>query len=184
MSDIPYHDTHLTGRIRSASNRLFWVGIAMVVLGIVAVVFPMMSTLVAELMVGWMLLFSGGITLWGAFSIHGTGPFFGAFLLGLLSVAAGVFLLFHPLAGVMALTLLVAFILSLQGAVEVSFAFSMRPVDGWVGVLLSGLASIVLAIVIAAGWPAISVVALGIILGMNFLTTGLSNIFLSRALKA
>jgi uncharacterized membrane protein HdeD (DUF308 family) len=183
MSDTPYHDTHFTDRIRAGSNWLFWVGLAMVVLGIVAIVFPMMSTLVAELMVGWMLLFSGGITLWGSFSIHGTGPFFGALLLGLLSVATGVFLLFHPLAGVMALTLLVAFILSLQGAVEVSFALSMRPVDGWVGVLLSGLASIVLAIVIAAGWPAISAVALGIILGVNFLTTGLSNIVLSRALR-
>jgi uncharacterized membrane protein HdeD (DUF308 family) len=178
MSDSLFH-----ARLRASSDRLFWLGLVMVVLGIAAIVFPMIFTLVAALLVGWILLISGVGTFIGAFSIHGTGPFFGALLLGLLSIAAGVFMLFNPLAGAAALTLVMGVIFVLQGAFELFFAFEMRPHPGWVGMLISGIASIVMAILIAAGWPAISVVVLGILLGVNFLSTGFGYIFVSRALK-
>ena len=70
-----------------------------------------------------------------------------------------------------------------QGAFELFFAFEMRPHSGWVGMLLSGIASIVLALLIVAGWPAVSVLVLGILLGVNFLSTGFAYIVVSRALK-
>jgi len=98
--------------------------------------------------------------------------------------AAGVFLLFNPLAGAVALTLVVGAMFIFQGAAELMFAMEMRPASGWVGMLLSGIASIALAIIIAYGWPAISLVVLGLLLGINFLTTGLGYIFVSRAFKA
>jgi uncharacterized membrane protein HdeD (DUF308 family) len=183
MSDTSFADSLFHGRLRAASGRLFWFGLVMVVLGIAAIVFPIFSTLVATLLVGWVLLIFGIITLVGSFSIHGTGPFFGALLLSLLSIAAGVFLLFNPLAGAVALTLLVGVIFMFQGAFEIFFAFEMRPHTGWVGMLISGIASIVMAVLIAAGWPGISVVVLGILLGVNFISTGLGYIFVSRALK-
>ena len=173
-----FHD-----RLREASGSLFWLGLAMVVLGIAALVFPMIFTLAATLFVGWVFLLSGSFMFIGSFSIHGTGPFFGALLFSLLSIAAGVFLLFNPLAGAVALTLVVGVTFVLQGASEISFAFEMRPLPGWVGVLISGIASIVMAVLIAAGWPEISVIVLGILLGVNFLSTGLAYLFVSRALK-
>ncbi|MEI9888944.1 MAG: HdeD family acid-resistance protein [Rhizomicrobium sp.] len=172
------------GRLRDASGRLLWLGLAMVVLGLAAVAFPMISTLVAALLVGWSLLLSGIVLLIASFSIHGTGPFFGALLSSLISVAAGAFLLFNPLAGAVALTLLVGVIFLVQGAFELYFAFEMRPHAGWQGMLLSGLASIVMAVLIAAGWPAVSAIVLGILLGVNFLSTGIGYIVVSRSLKA
>jgi membrane protein HdeD len=63
------------------------------------------------------------------------------------------------------------------------FAMEMRPASGWLGMLLSGLASIALAIIIASGWPGISLIVLGLLFGINFLTTGLGYIFISRAFK-
>lgn len=183
MSNPSFVDSLFHGRLRAASGRLFWLGLAMVVIGAAAIVFPMISTLVAALLVGWVLLISGAVTLAGSFSIHGTGPFFGALLLGLLSIAAGVFLLFNPLGGAVALTLMVGVIFMFQGAFEMIFALEMRPHAGWVGMLLSAIASIVMAILIVAGWPEISVIVLGILLGVNFISTGLGYIFVSRALK-
>ena len=178
-TDTPFH-----GRMRGASGRLLWLGLAMTVLGIAAVVFPMASTLVAALLVGWTLLFGGALAFVGAFSIHGTGPFFGALLSGLLSLAAGAFIVFNPLAGAVTLTLILGVLFMIQGAFEIFLAFELRPLPGWWGMLLSGLASAVLAIVIAGGWPEISTIALGILLGVNFLSTGLGYIAISRALKA
>ena len=178
-SDTPFH-----GRVRGASGRLFWLGLAMTLLGIAAVVFPMASTLVAALLVGWVLVFGGALSFIGAFSFHGTGPFFGALLTGLLSLAAGLFIVFSPLAGAVGLTLLLGFLFMFQGAYEIFLAFELRPLPGWWGMLLSGLASAVLAIIIAAGWPAISTIALGILLGVNFLSTGFGYMLVSRALKS
>ncbi len=183
MVDTTFVDSLFHGRLRAASRRLFWIGLAMAVLGLVAIVFPFVSTMVVELLVGWVLLVSGVITLFSSFSIQGTGPFFGALLLGLLSIAAGVFLLFNPPAGAVALTITVGAIFMVQGAFETVFAFETRPHQGWGAMLFSGMASIVLAVLIAAGLPRISAVALGIMLGVNFLSTGFGYIFVSSALK-
>ncbi|HEX3432276.1 MAG TPA: HdeD family acid-resistance protein [Rhizomicrobium sp.] len=172
------------GRLRTSSNRLIWLGIAMVIIGIAAILFPMFSTLVAALFVGWVFLISGIFLLVGSFSIHGTGPFFGALLFSLLSIAAGVFLLFNPVRGEIALTLIVGILFMIQGAFEIGFAFETRPHRGWVGMLISGIASVVLAILIAAGWPAVSIIVLGILLGVNLLSTGFAYIILSQTLKA
>lgn len=171
-------------RLRASARWLFWIGLGMALLGVAAIVFPMISTLVATFLVGWMLLLFGLFAIVGSFSIHGTGPFFGALLLGLLSAAAGVFLLFSPLAGAVALTLMAGGIFIIQGAVEISFAFEIRPHAGWVAMLVSGLTSVAMAIIIMAGWPAISVILLGILLGVNFLSTGFGYMFISRVLKS
>jgi uncharacterized membrane protein HdeD (DUF308 family) len=183
MSDSRF-DTIFHGRLRAATGRLFWLGLALTLLGFAAIVFPFVSTLVAALLVGWVLLFAGSFLFLGAFSIHGTGPFFGALLTGLIALAAGAFILFNPLAGATALTLILAVVFLIQGSFEIFFAFELRPHAGWTGMLLSGLASAVLAIIIAAGWPEVSTIALGILMGVNFLTTGLGYIAVSRALKA
>jgi uncharacterized membrane protein HdeD (DUF308 family) len=184
MADAPFPESFFRGRAEFASRRLFWVGLAMAALGIAAIVFPIASTLVATLMVGWMLLFFGIIALFGSFSIHGTGPFFGALLVALLAIASGVFLLANPAAGAAALTLIVAILFSLQGASEISFAVEMRPFAGWVGLLISGIISVAVAVLIVATWPGISLILLGILFGINFLSTGIAYIFLSHALKS
>jgi uncharacterized membrane protein HdeD (DUF308 family) len=177
MSGTFLTDTHFHGRLRSAAPGLFWLGVVMALLGLAAILFPMLATLAATVMVGWLILIFGLFALFGAFSIHGTGPFFAALLLGLLALAAGSFLLFSPLAGAVALTLVAGVILMLQGA------FELRPAKGWGGMLVSGIASIVVAMIIIDRWPAISLIALGILLGVNFLTTGIAYIATSRAFK-
>jgi uncharacterized membrane protein HdeD (DUF308 family) len=155
----------------------------MAALGVVAIVFPMASTLATTLFVGWLLLFSGVIALIGSFSMHGTGPFFGALLLSLVSIGVGVFLLFNPLSGAIALTLTLGVIFMLQGSFELFFAFELRPNSGWVAMLISAIASVVLAVIILGGWPGISQIALGTLVGVNFLTTGVGYLMISRALR-
>jgi len=183
MADVPFNGSHFHSRLRAASGRLFWVGLVMVALGIAAILFPMIYTMVAALLVGWVLLTAGCVLFGGSFSIHGTGPFFGALLLGLLFLAAGAFLLFNPAAGAVALTLFVGLLLMLQGAFEIHFAFEMRPHRAWAGMLVSGVVSIVVAFLIIVGWPGISLMVLGVLLGVNFVSSGVGYIWASRALQ-
>jgi uncharacterized membrane protein HdeD (DUF308 family) len=183
MTDAPFPEKFFNGKVETASRLLFWVGLAMTVLGIAAVVFPIVSTLVATLMVGWMLLFFGIILLVGSFSIHGAGPFFGALVAALLAIAAGVFLLVNPGAGAEVLTLVVAVLFTLQGAFEIAFAFDMRRFRGWGWLLTSGIIGVALAVLIAATWPGISLVVLGILFGVNFASTGIAYMLISHELK-
>lgn len=183
MNNLSRGENFFHGKLRTASSWLFWLGLIMVALGLAAIAFPIFSTLAATVLAGWVLVVSGAAIFVGSFSIHGTGPFFGTNLFGLLCTGAGVFLLFNPLAGAVALTLIVGVIFMFQGAAELVFALEMRPLSGWVGMLLSGIASIAIAIIIVAGWPGISLIVLGILLGINFLTTGLGYIFASRAFR-
>lgn len=183
MSDLTLTPTLLHTRLRAGSRSLLWLGIALTAVGAAAIIFPIVSTFVITLLVGWVFLFAGGFMFMGAFSVHGTGPFFGALLWSLLTLAAGAFLLFNPLAGAVALTIVVAVLLLLQGSAELVLALEMRPHSGWVLMLLSALASIVIGVVVAGLLPAISVLLMGLLLGINFASTGLAYIFVSLAAR-
>ncbi|HVZ70687.1 MAG TPA: DUF308 domain-containing protein [Rhizomicrobium sp.] len=167
-------------RVRSSSRHFFWIGLALTLLGIVAIVFPMISTLVATLLMGWLLFVAGLFTLLGSFAIRGTGPFFGALLLSLLSLGAGLFLLSNPSAGALVLTMLLALLFLVEGAFEIVLALEMRPFGAWVWMMLAAFASIVLGLFIAAGLPIASTIVLGVIMGLNFLSTGIGYLILSR----
>lgn len=183
MTEALLHGGGFRDRLRQASHWIFWIGVALTVLGAAAVIFPMFATLVATLFVGWMILLSGAVGLAGAFSIHGAGPFFGSLVLALLSIAAGIFLLVNPLAGEVALTLMLGMLFMLQGAFEIFFAFEMRPFSGWTGMLVAGLLSVAAALVIIAAWPGISLFVLGLLIGINFISSGIGYIIVSRRLK-
>jgi uncharacterized membrane protein HdeD (DUF308 family) len=170
-------------RVKSATRWLTWAGVGMTVLGVAALVFPMVSTLAITLFVGSLFLVFGIMSLAVSFSIRGAGPFFGALLYSLAAIGAGVFTLFNPAAGALALTLMVGVLFMLQGAYEAVFAFEMRPASGWGAMLFSAAASIILAIVIFARWPAISTIVLGVLFGVNFISSGIGLIIVSRAVK-
>jgi uncharacterized membrane protein HdeD (DUF308 family) len=170
-------------QVRKEAGRFIWLGVALMVIGVAALVFPAVSTLAATFFVGWILILSGAATLFGAFSIRGAGPFFAALVLGLLSVAAGVFIFARPQIGELAITLSLGALFMLQGAFELVLAFELRAARGWQWMLLSALASILLAIVILAGWPGTSMITLGIVLGVNFISSGLAYLMLGGAVK-
>ena len=183
MSDTVFHAGPFHERLRAASNRLMWLGIALALLGVAAIVFPIVSTLAATAFIGAVLLIAGCVALAGSFSIHGAGPFFGALLFSLLSIGVGMFLLFHPTAGAAALTLALGAIFMVQSAFEMVFAFEIRPLRGWVSMLISGILSLVMAVLIFIAWPGISLVALGILVGVNFISSGLGYVFVSGSLR-
>ena len=127
-------------QVRKEAGRFIWLGAALLVIGIVALVFPVVSTLVATIFVGWLLIFSGAVTLYGSFSIRGAGPFFGALLFGLLCVAAGVFMLARPQGGELAITLSLGVLFMVQGAFEILLALELRPARSWGWMLISAAA--------------------------------------------
>lgn len=163
-------------------KHLVWTGIAISLVGILAITFPFFTTITVEIFTGWIFLLAGAITTYGAFSIQGTGPFFGQVLFGLLKSALGLYMITHTEEGILGLTLILSALFMVDGAVQLGLALEIRPHKGWFWVLVSGIVSIAVGLLIAAGLPETSLFTLGLLVGINFLSTGISLILLSGLL--
>ncbi len=67
----------LVERLTERKDNIFWTGVAFAVVGILALLFPFFTTMTVAFMIGWVLIFAGAVAIYGAFSVQGTGPFFG-----------------------------------------------------------------------------------------------------------
>lgn len=181
MADTDGYVATVQSALKESKSSLLWIGILMAAVGVLAIVFPLAWSVAANFMVGWVFIFSGVLTLANAFTIKGTGPFFGALLVGLITLVAGVFLLSNPLVGLMILTLTVALVFVFEGAYQMVAAFELRPQSGWGWLLFSAVISVLAGLFIVARLPGASLVVLGLVIGINFLSTGVSLIMLSRA---
>ncbi len=167
--------------IRESKSSLMWIGILMAVVGAIAILFPFAATVTTNYMAGFLFLFSGVLGVWHSFSIKGTGPFFGALLMGLITIVAGVFLISNPLEGILILTLTVGIVFIFEGAYQIFAAFELRPTKGWGWMLVSAIISIAAGLLIVSKLPGTSLFVLGLVMGINFLSTGISMIMLSKA---
>jgi uncharacterized membrane protein HdeD (DUF308 family) len=177
----PYVDLSSEIRLPRLRKGLLWVGIGMIVLGIAAILMPMVSSLVVEILIGWLLTISGAVAVIGAFSFRGTSFFVWELISGLITLAAGLLMLIYPQQGLVALTVLVAVILVLTGAAQLAFALWARPAPGWVWGLMSAIVSIFLGGYILFALPEASAVTLGLLVGIDFLSTGIALVLISRA---
>jgi uncharacterized membrane protein HdeD (DUF308 family) len=186
-ASIPSEDSV---RVIRDSVRLHWglftaQGVLMVLLGIAAVIWPQISSLAVDVYVGWLFLLSGVVGLATMFFAPNATGFLWSLLTGALALFAGVVLLWHPIEGVVSLTLvLVAFFIA-EGVSQVVAAFVYRSAfpDSWGWMVVSGIVDLVLAGVIIAGWPRSFSWALGLIVGVNLITSGMAIIMVAVAAR-
>lgn len=170
----------LIEEIRAHRGRFRWLGIALLVAGALAVVFPLVASIAAKVMIGWFLLIVGGVTMWHAFQSRSWREAVLSGVVGLLHLAAGVYLAFFPLTGLIALTVLLGVLLLVQGALEGTMAARHRPAPGWGWMAVSAMASGALGLLLILGLPGTALWALGLMLGINFITSGAMFFALSR----
>lgn len=151
--------------------------------GVLALLNPFAATLAATLMAGWAFAILGGLQIVQSFQVQGWGGFVWALLFGILTLVVGISLVFNPLAGMVSLTLLVAVLFLAVGVVKIMYSVSLRPVTGWVWVLVSGIVSVVLGIMILADFPWSATAVLGILLGVELISNGVLFLFVALGLR-
>jgi uncharacterized membrane protein HdeD (DUF308 family) len=149
-------------------------GIFLMLAGVAAVAFPLLSTIASKIALGWIFLAAGALMVVHAFSIRQWGGFLWNLLVGVLYLVAGGWLSFFPFTGIVTLTLLLAALFIAEGVLEVIMAVRVRPHEGWVWLLLSGLVAIAVGIMISAQLPSSATWAIGLLTGINLLMTGAS----------
>jgi len=157
------------------------VGVCLIILGIVAIAFPFATTIAAKVLLGWIFLIGGLVQLFHAFSTPKWSAFFLNLLVGVLYVIAGGWLAFFPLTGIVTLTVFLAAMFIAQGILEVVMAFRLRPQEGWGWVLISGLVAFAVGILIFGRLPTSAVWAIGLLVGINMISSGWAYFFLALA---
>ena len=157
-------------------------GLILIALGLFAIAMPYVATIAVELTVGWLLVIGGVLGLIASFSGGQSAPgFWWNLLIAILSLLAGVALLWHPVAGTVTLTLiLVAYLIS-GGVAKALMAINMRnPLPkAWGWMLFSALVDIGLAVLIMSGWLGTAGWVIGLFVGINLLMTGVALVIAS-----
>lgn len=156
-------------------------GIVLIVAGLTAIAFPLFSTIAAKIMLGWLFLIGGVMMILHAFNAPAWQGFLWELLIGILYAVAGGYLAFFPLTGLVTLAILLAMLFIAEGVFEVIMALRVRPHEGWGFLLLSGIAALLVGVLIAMDLPGSAVWALGLLVGINLLFSGWSYIFLALA---
>lgn len=160
-------------------NTVLLTSIVLIVFGIVAIILPAISTIVAETWISIILAFSGITKLVYAFQSRQAGGFVWKLLLSVLYIATGVYLFVYPLAGVLTLTLLLGSFLLTEGVFELFLAFRLRPQQNWSWVLADGMITLLLGGLVWVQWPSDASWVIGTVVGISILSTGVSRLMLS-----
>lgn len=156
-------------------------GIVLILAGIAAIAFPLLSSIAAKLVLGWLFIIGGVMMIVHAFQAPGWSGFLWELLIGILYAVVGGYLAFFPLSGLLTLTVLIAALFIAEGIFEAIMAFRVRPHEGWVWLLLSGIAALAVGVIIAMGLPESAIWAIGLLVGINLLFSGWSYVFLALA---
>jgi len=156
-------------------------GIGLILAGIAAIAFPFLSTIAAKVMLGWLFLIGGVLMIIHAFQAPAWSGFLWELLIGVLYVVVGGYLAFFPLTGLLTLAIVLAALFIAEGIFEIVMAYRVSPHEGWVWLLLSGIAAIAVGVLIALGLPGSATWALGLLVGINLLFSGWSYVFLALA---
>lgn len=164
----------IRGEIKRASGWYIALGAVMILGGMFAVLRPLAAGYAFTVVVGWLLIFGGAMYLVNSFMARTGGGFFWRLLLSVLYVVAGIIMIMNPFEGLGALTIILAIVIGAGGIFRLFLASALKGVPG-VGLLIfGGLVSIALSILILAKWPDSSAVALGVIVGVDFIFNGVS----------
>ena len=169
--------------VRQASTWSIVWGVLLIVLGMLAVGSPFVAAVAVNVVIAWLIVFAGVVHLILAFHAHGAGSLIWKLLVGVAYVCFGVYLIMHPVLGVSTLTLLLASLFLVEGIFDIALFFQMRSMRGSSWVLMDGVVTLLLGLLIYLQWPSSSAWAIGTLVGVSVIISGVTRVMLSLAVR-
>jgi len=158
-------------------------GIVLAIFGVIAIATPAVAGTAVVMVIGVVLLVAGVVQFVQGFCEESWSSKLLTMVLGLLAVVCGIGVLGHPILGLTFLTLLLAIFFVVEGIWKIIASFSFRPASGWLFMLASGILGLVLGAIIWSQWPVSGLWAVGILVGVDLLVTGISMIALAMTVR-
>jgi len=161
---------------------ILW-GVLLIVFGMVAVGMPLLAAVAVSALVAWLIVLAGIVHLMLAFRVHSAGSVIWKLLVGLAYLSFGGYLLMHPLVGVATLTLLLASLFLIEGLLNIVLYVQMRPLHGSSWLLVDGIVTLLLGLLIYMQWPSSSAWAIGTLVGISMIFSGVARVMMSLAVR-
>lgn len=169
--------------IRKNSGTATWMGVALLVLGVLSLGAPLIAGVSIAVTMGLMLLVGGVSQLFYAVKAGSFGKGLLVLLMGLVTAVVGIYMVTHPGIALATLTLFLAAWFVAVGACEIAWSLQLRPISGWSLTLASGLLSLLLGIMIWRQFPMSGAWAVGVLAGIKLVFSGWWLIFLARGAR-
>lgn len=176
--------TSVAGIVKQSIGWSIGLSVLLIVAGIVAIVMPLAAGIAIDLLVAWLLIFSGCVHLAFAWYTRSAGGFIWEFLVGLLYGVTGAYMIIHPHRGLISLTLVLAIYLFIEAILEFVLGFRLRPLPGSGWLLFDGAVTLILSILIWKTWPSSTEWAIGTLVGLSMLFSGASRLGISMAARS
>jgi uncharacterized membrane protein HdeD (DUF308 family) len=160
---------------RSTGMTIF-IGILLILAGLFAISLPLLAGVAASIAVAWLLLFAGCVHLFFGWHTRSAGSMIWKILIGLAYIAIALFMLSHPQRGLLTVTLLLAIYLLAEGILEIVIYARSRHLPGAGWFLFDAIVTIVLGVMIFKSWPGSSVWAVGTLVGISILFSGITRL--------
>ena len=180
---MPQAQEQLFGELRLNWGWLLALGVLSVILGIVGLGMTFLLTLASVLYFGVLVLIAGGVQLVQAFKFSGWKSVLSHVVMGLLYMAAGGMVIGWPLLAPVVLTWILAGILIAVGVLRLVIAVEHRATPGWVSTLFGGVLTVLIGLIILARWPLSSLWVIGLLIAVELIVKGWSEIFIALAAR-
>ena len=171
----------MNSEIKSGAGSMKWMGILTIIFGILAMMMPYITGQSVLLLIGILVMAGGILRLIWAFKAGSLGKGILVFLIGVLTLLAGFWIITEPFVAAGALTIVLSIYFFADGLMEIIAAFSVEEGKGWL--LFDGIVTVVLGVLLFTGFPFSGPLAVGILLGIKLLFAGITMLTLGSAVK-
>jgi uncharacterized membrane protein HdeD (DUF308 family) len=176
-------DIHLSRQVLTEALREQWglfliEGIALAMLGALAILAPMIAVTAVSTLIGWVILIGGVVGLVTTFMTRNAPGFWWSLLAAVTAVVAGMILLRGAILEEVSLTLLLVAFLNIEGLAWSGYGLEhKKQLSGpqtWM--LVSGIVNFMLAFIFTCRLPGTAAWAFGLLVGTSMLFGGASMI--------
>ncbi len=157
-------------------------GIAMIVLGTICVVDPLVPSLASVVVLGFMLIAAGISQVVSSFWAGKWSGMLFHLLIGVLYAVVGFMIIDQPVVNMVLLTKFIAIFLIVSGVFRIAAALAVRFHD-WGWSLLNGGVTLLLGIIINKQMPEASLWVIGLFIGIELIFNGWAWVMLALGLR-
>jgi uncharacterized membrane protein HdeD (DUF308 family) len=176
-------DTHELHPLRDHWWWFLLLGIALVVVGSICIIDPLVPTLASVVILGFLLMTAGIMQIVGAFWAGKWSGMLLHLLIGVLYTVVGYMIVDSPEVNMVLITKFIAIFLIISGVFRISSALALRFQD-WGWALLNGGVTLLLGIIINRQLPEAALWVIGLFIGIELILNGWAWVMLALGLRA
>jgi uncharacterized membrane protein HdeD (DUF308 family) len=165
-------DPEVREGLKRSWKGLMAIGVIAILIGCVAILVPAVASVGTAIFIGWILMIAGVFLVAGAFTAPSIGTVLLRLIWAFLTLLVGFWLVIEPDNGTLTLTFVLGVYFLFMGVTRIAVALSARGQQGAGLVGLSGIAGLLVGILILVELPSSADWAIGLLVGIDLIFAG------------